>query len=274
MDNQKKFGWSGSSYQQTQRNLWIAVAVLCVVLLLLMAFIVYLLLFPQGPAVDDPQPGIQGSEQIRPTAPDGEELVMLDKMVEWYMQNSALVGWLRIDDTMIDYPVVFTPKDPDKYLRKDFHGKFSMDGTLFVGGNCSVLPESDNIIIYGHNMRKGTMFRDLLKYKDQTYWQEHPIIEYSTLYEERQYEIIGAFYDKVYRTDQQVFKFYRFVDYETEEEFQNAMDYYLGKAEYDTGVEPQFGDRLLTLVTCSNHERNGRFVVVARQIPQQTQPAT
>ena len=277
MDKRKKFNLSSifnpTSYQQTQRNLWIAVAVLCVVLIALLAYIAYLLLAPQGPAVDDPQGGYPGSTHVRPTTPDGQERVMLDHMVEWYMQNSALAGWLRIDGTMIDYPVVFTPSDPDKYLRKDFRGKFSMDGTLFIDGACTILPESDNTIIYGHNMKKGTMFRDLLKYADQTYWQEHPIIEYSTLYEERQYEIIAVFYDKVYRTDQKVFKFYQFVNYENEGEFRSAMDYFQEKAEYDTGVEPQFGDRLLTLVTCSKHERNGRFVVVARQITEETTPS-
>lgn len=275
MDKNKKFKWSGivnpTSYQKTQRNLLIVIAVLVVLLLAVLAYLGWMLLGPYGEFLSAPptEPSTPVETRPRPTIPEG--LVMLDHLTEWYEQNNALAGWLRIEGTQIDYPVIHTPEDPDKYLRKDFNGKFSMEGTLFIEGNCSTMPESDNTIIYGHNMKRGTMFHDLMNYKKQSYWEEHPIIEYSTLYEERQYEIIAAFYDKVYYSHEDVFKFYQFIDYETEGEFQEAMDYYRSKAEYETGVEPQYGDRLLTLVTCSYHVRYGRFVVVAREIPAGTE---
>lgn len=280
MDKRKKFNWSSiinpTSFQETQRNLWIAVAVMCVVLLALLAYLAYLLVFPQNPLAGRPnesEPGGIVETRPRPTTPDGQELPMLEHLTEWYQRNNALAGWLRIEGTKIDYPVIHTPEDADKYLRKNIDGKFSMDGTLFIDGSCSVVPESDNTIIYGHNMRKGTMFHDLMNYRKESFWEEHPIIEYSTLYEERRYEVIAAFYDRVYYPHEKVFKFYQFVDYETEAEFQDAMLYYQNKSEYDTGVMAEFGDRLLTLVTCSYHEKNGRFVVVAREIPQEPTPA-
>ena len=279
MDKRKKFKWSSivnpTSYQKTQRNLWIAVAVMCVVLLILLGYMAYLVMDSEGilPNAPATEPSGPVATRPRPTTPDGEELPMLEHLVPWYEQNNALAGWLRIDGTKIVYPVIQTPEDPHKYLRKDFNGKFSMDGTLFIDGSCSIFPESDNIIIYGHNMKKGTMFHDLMNYKKQSYWEEHPTIYYSTLYEEREYEIIAAFYDRVYYTHEKVFKFYQFIDYETEAEFKDAMLYYKTNSVYDTGVEPVFGDRLLTLVTCSYHEKYGRFVVVARQITEDTVPA-
>lgn len=259
-------------YQMTQRKLWILVTVLVVLLIGLLVYIGFMMR-PQEPVVSAPETTVPTAPALtKPEDPDWENLVMLEHLTEWYEQNNALAGWLRIEGTVIDYPVIHTPDDPDKYLRKDFLGNFSMDGTLLIEGNCSLVPESDNTIIYGHNMRRGTMFHDLLYYKEQEFWEEHPIIDYSTLYEERKYEVVAAFYDKVYRKNERVFKFYQFIDYDTEVEFNEAMDYYHKKALYETGVEPEFGDRLLTLVTCSYHERYGRFVLVAREVPEEEIP--
>lgn len=274
MSKFKKFKWSSlvnpTGYQQAQRNLWIAVAVMSVILMALLLYMGYLLVFPNGGGFISKPSGSQGTGSVevrpRPTTPEGEELVMLPFMTTWYEENNALAGWLRIDGTKIDYPVIHTPEDTDKYLRMNYHGKFSMDGTLFIEGNCSIWPESDNIIIYGHNMKRGTMFHDLMNYKKQSYWEEHPTIYYATLYEERTYEIVAAFYDRVYYSHERGFKFYEFINYETEDEFKDAMVYFKNMSLYDTGVEPAFGDRFLTLVTCSYHERYGRFVVVAREV--------
>ena len=280
MDKNKKFKLPGlfrpRSYRQTQKLLWNLVAVMTVVLFALLAYL--LMMFLQPPEVTlggRPVGEVAGDPAASlpyPTDQDGTELRMLDHLIPWYQENNALVGWLRIDGTRIDYPVIHTPEDEDLYLRKNFNGKFSMEGTLLVGAVCSTMPESDNIIIYGHNMRSGTMFHDLMNYKKESYWEEHPIIEYSTLFEERQYEIIAAFYDRIYGKNEKVFKFYQFANYETEDEFWDAMVYFQSKSEYDTGVVPVYGDRLLTLVTCSYHESKGRFVVVAREITDEVLP--
>lgn len=205
-------------------------------------------------------------ETVAETEPVETEPVMLEEMAALYEQNPDVIGWLRIDDTQLDYPVMFTPEDEEKYLRADFEGNYHTSGLPFIDKDCSMDPESDNIIIYGHNMQNGTAFRTLMSYKDQSFWEEHPTIYFSTLYEERTYEIIAAFYDRVYYKYEDVFKFYQFIDYETEEEFNEAISNYQAKAEYDTGVTAEYGDRLLTLVTCSYHHKYGRFVVVAREV--------
>lgn len=117
-------------------------------------------------------------------------------------------------------------------------------------------------------MLDGSMFRSLLKYEQKNYWQAHPTIQFDSLYREGEYEVLAAFYDRVYRQSEDVFKFYQFIDPEGEEDFQQAMENYQKKSLYDTGVTAEYGDQLLTLVTCAYHTANGRFVVVARRCPE------
>ena len=194
-----------------------------------------------------------------PTEPDPKHLELL-AMNE---QNEDIDCWLVIDDTVIDYPVAYTPDEPEKYDRLSVEGTYSYYGTLYIGKQCSFEPESENLIIYGHNLENGKMFSDLNLYKDVEYWEEHPLIKFYTLEGGRTYKIMAAFYDRIYYSYEDVFKFYKFVNAEDEEDFNNAMAAYAEKALYDTGVEAEYGDRLLTLITCSYHHTYGRFVVVA-----------
>ena len=114
-------------------------------------------------------------------------------------------------------------------------------------------------------MPNGTMFRSLMKYEQSTYWKDHPVIVFDTLYQQQEFEVLAAFYDRVYYKTEDVFKFYQFIDPETEEEFNNGIAQFKEKALYDTGITAEFGDQLITLVTCAYHTDNGRFVVVARR---------
>ena len=200
------------------------------------------------------------------TEPVETEPVMLPELAQIYAENPDLAGWICIEGTVLDYPVMHTPEDEEKYIYKDIDGNFDANGLPFIEDTCSLDPESDNIIIYGHNMKSGKMFASLMDYAQQEYWEEHPTIQFSTLYEEREYEVVAAFYDRVYYKYEDCFRFYRFVDAEDEAHFEEAISYFKENAEYDTGVTPEYGDHLLTLVTCSYHVDNGRFVVVAREV--------
>ena len=180
-------------------------------------------------------------------------------------ENEDTVGWLTIQGTKIDYPVMYTPQDPEKYLHLGFDQKYSCAGLPFIDANCSLDPESDNLIIYAHNMLDGSMFRSLMKYEQKSYWQQHPSVKLDLWDEEREYEVLAAFRDRVYYKTENCFKFYKFIDAESEDSYREAIDYYKTHACYDTGVTAQPGDRLLTLVTCAYHTDNGRFVVVARE---------
>lgn len=203
---------------------------------------------------------------VETTVPVETEPVMLENMAELYAQNPDVAGWVRIDGTKLDYPVMYTPEDEEKYLYANLEGKFSVQGLPLIDKDCSIDPESDNLIIYGHNMNNGTAFKALMGYDTKTYWEEHPTFFYSTLYEERTYEIVAAFYDRVYYKYEDCFKFYQFIDAEDEAHFNEAMAYFKDKALYDTGVTAEYGDSLITLVTCAYHVDNGRFVVVGREV--------
>ena len=198
------------------------------------------------------------------TAPAEEtEPQILPQYAALYQENPDLFGWLRVAGTVMDYPVMYTPEEPEKYLRRDFSGNSSTGGTLFMDGNCT--PDGDNFIIYGHNMRDGTMFRELLNYESPDFRQAHPVIRFDTLYEEGEYEVLSAFYDRVYYENETCFKFYKFYKAADGADFDEAVRNYREKSLYDTGVTAVWGDRLITLVTCATNTENGRFVVVARK---------
>lgn len=201
------------------------------------------------------------------TVPIETEPEMLPELAAIYAENPDLAGWITIEGTVLDYPVMYTPEDGEKYLYKNINGGFDANGLPIIEDGCSMDPESDNIIIYGHNMKSGKMFASLMNYAKKEYWEEHPTIRFSTLYEEREYEIVAAFKDRVYYKNEDCFKFYQFIDATDEAHFLEAISYFRENAEYDTGITAEYGDRLLTLVTCAYHVKNGRFVVVAREVP-------
>ena len=93
-------------------------------------------------------------------------------------ENADCIGWLSIDGTSISYPVMHTPSDPQKYLRRNFYGKYSQSGVPFLDGRCDL--QSSNLIIYGHNMRNGTMFADLKKYVDRDFLSAHRTVKFET----------------------------------------------------------------------------------------------
>ena len=215
-----------------------------------------------------PQTDVSNATQPveKPSNPENNEPQIIAHMAEKQAQNSDFAAWIKIDGTVLDYPVMYTPEDREKYLHRDFEERYSFSGLPFFDSNCSLEPESDNLIIYGHNMGNGTMFRTLMSYTDQEFWKDHSQIQLTTLYEERTYDIVAVFYDRVYYKYEDVFKFYQFIDAENEEDFNEAIAYYKEHALYDTGVTPEYGDRLLTLSTCDSSEPDGRFVVVAKKV--------
>lgn len=93
-------------------------------------------------------------------------------------ENADCIGWLFIDGTNISYPVMYTPSEPQKYLRRNFYGKYSQSGVPFLDGRCDI--QSTNIIIYGHNMRNGTMFSDLKNYVDIDFLNAHRTVKFET----------------------------------------------------------------------------------------------
>lgn len=187
----------------------------------------------------------------------------LDQYGAIYAQNDDFAGWLSIDGTNINYPVMLTPDNPNYYLRRAFDETYSRYGVPYIQEDC-IPGQSDNIIIYGHHMDDGSMFADLCKYEDQEFYKTHSQIRFDTLESFGEYEIIAVFKTVVYTDDG--FPYYRFVSAQSETDFDAFIAQCKALALYDTGITAEYGDHLLTLSTCEYSRTNGRMVVVARQV--------
>ena len=190
---------------------------------------------------------------------------MLEEYETLYNKNRRLIGWLKIEDTNIDYPVLQTT-DNIYYLDHNFEQEYDKNGSLFLDAACDIVHRNTNLIIYGHHMRSGKMFGNLNKYSSESYYKEHPYIQFDTIYEKGTYQVMYVFRSKIYNEDEIVFKYYQFFDAVSEKEFDSNMQEMAAISLYDTGVRAGFGDELLTLSTCDNSEADGRFVVVAKRI--------
>lgn len=219
------------------------------------------------PAVTDPEQAPKNPQSPGENAPEEHtEPGILPKYETVYRMNEDMFGWLSIDGTDFNYPVMHTPEDGEYYLRRGFDQNYSRSGVPFLDADCET--GLGNYLIYGHNMNNGTMFAKLLSYQDQSYWKVHPVISFDTLYEEGDYEVIAAFYSRVfYKYETNVFRYYDYHDLTDPEVFQEYVDQVKMMSIYDTGIDAEYGDELLTLITCSYGSKNERFVVVARKQP-------
>ena len=193
-----------------------------------------------------------------------DESKILPELREIYALNHDLVGWIYIEDTGIDYPVVQT-KDSEFYLSHDFYGENNANGQIILDMNCDPYTPSYNLVISGHHMNSGAMFAQILKYSSQKYWQEHKIVEFDTLMARKQYVIFAVFYSADYDEDEEGFRYNADIQYKLD------ADQWLGEIRenqiFDTGIDVGFGDEFITLTTCDrSRRRNGRFVAVARRI--------
>lgn len=182
-----------------------------------------------------------------------------------HQKNQRLIGWVKIDDTIIDYPVMQTVNN-EYYLDHNFNQEEDRNGCIFMDYQCDVIKGCDNIILYGHHMKSGKMFGTLNKYSKESYYEEHPTIQFDTIYEKGTYQVMYVFRSKVYSEEEVTFKYYQFINAASEKEFNSAMNEMAALSLYDTGVTASYGDKLLTLSTCDYQEKAGRFVVVAKKI--------
>ncbi len=194
---------------------------------------------------------------------EDEELSAYDTYIDVYEKNNDFVAWIKIEDTNINYPVMQTIDEPNYYLRRGFDKSYNPYGVPYVQEDCDIV-SLNNLIIYGHNADNGTMFTDLCKYISEEFYLSHKIINFDTLFEFGEYEIIAVF--KVDLGKENNFEYYKFIDGNKEE-----FDAYIRKCEelsfYDTGIEANYGDKLITLSTCEYYyESDGRVVVVAKKI--------
>lgn len=180
-------------------------------------------------------------------------------------QNSDFVGWISIEGTNLDFPVMQTPGNPNYYLRHDFHKVYSVYGVPYLDEDCTLggSSPSNNLVIYGHNMKTGTIFGCLTEYKKAEYYQSHPVIRFDTLYGDGEYEVFAAFAIDVAQDTSFVYNSYLDMD---ETAFQQYVSEVKRRSDVESGITPAYGEQLLTLSTCEYSSADGRYVVCARKI--------
>lgn len=170
-------------------------------------------------------------------------------------QNDDIVGWIYCPDTPINYPVV-QAEDNDRYLRRDLNGKYLVSGTVFVDYRNGAIGEDANYIVYGHNMKDGTMFSSLAKYKEQDYYDEHPVLYYLTPSGDYMIELYAGI---VVKRDALIY-----VPNPDETEFAKFLQNAKAKSTFQSDVEITENDTIITLSTCSYEYNNARYVVIGK----------
>ncbi len=177
--------------------------------------------------------------------------------------NEDTIGYLTID-SLLSLPVVQRKNDNSFYLDHSFDGSQSNAGTLFLDGANLLVPEDKNLIIYGHNMRNGTMFHSLIGYEKPEFLIKHPLVQFDTLYENRTYVPFAAFTATVEPGSERYLDIRQFIFDE------DSFELFISKIQrlslYDSPVEVVYGDHVLLLVTCEYIYDNGRFVVALREM--------
>lgn len=214
---------------------------------------------------------------------------MTDKAKKLINENSDYIGWITIDNTKVDNPILLDPGDINPgegygdeiyepnyfYLDHDFNRDPFRAGALFMdyrdifGSDDD--KQSENIVIYGHNMANNTMFGSLRRYRqDLSFYDEAPFIDLSSNYKDYQYVIFGLMITSGnWYTD---FRYWDMEELDTETDFNNYVDTVKKGSMVDTGVDVKYGDKLLTLSTCYSDEDNSRFLVVARRLRDNEKP--
>ena len=197
-------------------------------------------------------------------AADGEETNSA-KFAALRDQNSDFIGWISIEDTKLDFPVMYAPNNKDFYLRHDFNKEYSVYGVPYLDEKTTLgaNDQSENLVIYGHNMKTGTIFGCLTGYKEAGYYQQHPYVQFDTVYGDGTYEVFAAFSIDVAADTSFVYNQYVDMDEET---YDTYVEEVISRSDVDTGIRPVYGEQLLTLSTCEYSSDNGRYVVVGRRV--------
>lgn len=180
---------------------------------------------------------------------------------ELYKINNDIVGWIQIDNTNMNYPVMQTKDKPNYYLKRNFYKEYSSLGTPYMAENCNI-ETSNNLIIYGHHIKGKRVFGELENYKSKEYYNNHKNIRFYTMQEKAEYEIIAVFKTIAYTG----FRYYEFYNIKDEKEFDTFMKKCKELSFYSIEKTAKYGDRLITLSTCEYSNKNGRLVVVARKV--------
>ena len=215
---------------------------------------------PTDPSATEPSPYVT---VLHPETQTPVE--MLPEFTELFKLNPHLVGWISIEDTNVNYPVVQTAQgNADYYLYRNYYRENDAHGCIYVREQCDVFKPTDNITIYGHRMKDHTMFGHLAKYERKEFWQDHQYIQFNTLKAHHIYQIVTVFTTTANLGEG--FQYHLYEDFLDEAECNEFLATARENALYDTGLTAAYGDKFITLSTCEYTKENGRLVILAKQI--------
>jgi len=190
---------------------------------------------------------------------------MLSDFYKLYDTNHDIKGWLSIPNTVINYPVVQST-DNDYYLRNNFNKTADYYGSLFLDYRNNISPQSQNMIIYGHNMKDGQMLTSIVNYEQTDFYKTSPIITFNTIYSHYSWKVFAAFITNADPKDGYVFN-YLVTNFPSDNAFNNFIKEVRARSLINTSsVDVAPGDALLTLSTCYYSSNDARFVVMARRV--------
>lgn len=192
----------------------------------------------------------------------------MQKVITLKQENQDVIGWIQIDNTIINYPLLqSTNKDKDYYLTHNYKNEKTKYGSIYLNKLSDISNVNSNSIIYGHNMKDEQMFNTLLKYENQDFYNEHKKIKIATEKEESEYLIVCVFKSRIfYQNEKDVFRYYNYTNFEDEKTYNEYIQNCKQIQLYDTGVTATYGEQLITLITCEYSQENGRMVVVAKKV--------
>jgi len=199
-------------------------------------------------------------QPVQPGTDDSGEPKILPELQAMYEQNPDLAGWISIPAVGVDYPVMHAPDRKDYYLYRNFKQEKNNHGSLYIWEEADLQTPTDNVTVFGHHMKNGTMFGNLKKYQYKSFWEENQTFTMTSLYERRTYRIFS-----VLVTSASLGEGFGYHDFTggTQEEFEIMVRAFKAYSLFDTGITPEYGDQLVCLSTCDYSIPNGRLVVVA-----------
>jgi sortase B len=220
---------------------------------------------PDDPGMPDASAPLENAEgEETPVNNAVDENGILLEYAPLYEMNPDMVGWLQIEGTRINYPVMQTPDRPDYYLKRNFKGEANAWGCIYAREECNLEEPSDNITIYGHNMKDGSMLAGLHAYAKREFWEDHRYVQFDTLREHHTYAIFAVFTTTA--SAKKGFEYHEFIDADDEKEFDTFVARCLSLSLYGTDIVPEYGDKIICLSTCEYSQTNGRLVVAAVRI--------
>lgn len=206
------------------------------------------------------------TETIENSEPQNKETERMLQVKQLKEENADIIGWLEIENTTINYPVL-QGTDNEYYMTHNYKKEKSKNGSIFLNADYDWNIASNNLLIYGHNLGNGTMFQELLKYESESYYKQHPKIRFTTAEDDSEYEIISAFKSRVYyKSEKNVFRYYYFINSKSEEEYNQFVKNAKNASLYPIETTASYGDQLITLSTCSYYVEDGRFAVVGKKV--------